>query len=139
MTECVIVGPYLPVGETDWRCTTHPEADLIRDPASEGRQIRREDLTCTAATTGPTPEEYRKAAEALRYADEVLDRHNEALAKSRPTAMQHGFDLDYLASVFLSRANRCPSTNGVDQCGQPAGHAGDHHGLNHAGAVCLVW
>lgn len=101
MTECVIVGPYLPVGETDWRCTTHPEADLIRDPASEGRQIRREDLTCTAATTGPTPEEYRKAAEALQYADDILDKHN---AAHKRTQMLFGFDLDYLASVFLGNA-----------------------------------
>lgn len=62
-------------------------------------------MTEYVATTRPTPEEYRKAAEALRYADAILDDHNTAMtAAGRPTAMLHGFDLDYLAASFHGNA-----------------------------------
>lgn len=48
MTECRIVGPYFPLGETEWRCTTHGVDAVLRDPlVLHGTEpFRREDFVC---------------------------------------------------------------------------------------------
>ena len=44
---CVIVGPYYPVGDVDWRCITHQVDAVLRDPARYGgRDHRREEFRC---------------------------------------------------------------------------------------------
>lgn len=51
MTEpqasCHIKGPYYPVGDIDWVCTTHNVNAVLRDPARYGaKDLRRADFVC---------------------------------------------------------------------------------------------
>ena len=52
MSECKIVGPYFPLGETEWRCATHDVDAILRDPviAVLSRPRRREDFVCPVTT-----------------------------------------------------------------------------------------
>lgn len=52
MTECRIVGPYLPAGDDEWRCATHNVNAVLRDESIwRIRQVRREDFICPLAMT----------------------------------------------------------------------------------------
>ena len=47
MAKCRIVGPYLPVGDTEWRCSTHGVDAVLNDPSLHGGDVfRREDFHC---------------------------------------------------------------------------------------------
>lgn len=50
MTDgCKIVGPYLPVGDTDWECRTHDVLAELRDTAPTllpDESYRREHFRC---------------------------------------------------------------------------------------------
>lgn len=43
---CRIVGPYLPVGDTDWECRTHGVLAELRDTSKVGGVVRRGDFFC---------------------------------------------------------------------------------------------
>lgn len=46
---CRIVGPYLPEGETEWRCTLHGVDARLKPGIERGRKTyRREDFECPA-------------------------------------------------------------------------------------------
>ncbi len=50
MTACRIVGPYMPVGDTDWECRTHGVLAILRDPSRAGApDIGRADMVCPVA------------------------------------------------------------------------------------------
>lgn len=52
-TECRIVGPYLPVGDTDWTCATHGVIAELRDLGRFGAaDLRREDFYCPVGERG---------------------------------------------------------------------------------------
>jgi len=43
---CLISGPYLPVGDTDWECREHGVIAELRDPTQVKDTYRREDFYC---------------------------------------------------------------------------------------------
>ena len=48
--ECQIVGPYLPAGETEWRCTTHHVDAALKPDVERGlKTYRRDDFICPVA------------------------------------------------------------------------------------------
>lgn len=45
MSECKIVGPYMPAGFHEWTCVTHDEPAVLRDPSRWGaNNLRRDDF-----------------------------------------------------------------------------------------------
>lgn len=44
--KCVIVGPDLPAGETEWTCRTHDAAAELQG-SYQGGPVRRCDLRCS--------------------------------------------------------------------------------------------
>jgi hypothetical protein len=46
-SECVIKGPYYPVGDVDFECRTHGVVAVLRDPARyAAADIRRAEMRC---------------------------------------------------------------------------------------------
>lgn len=46
-TDCKIKGPYLPVGDIDWECSTHKiDCELIHARRFGTKDLRREDFFC---------------------------------------------------------------------------------------------
>ena len=70
MSECRIVGPYYPVGDVDWRCTTHGVSADLRDPARYGAgDLRREDFFCPVGERYPDPAVAAAAVEVAKWWD----------------------------------------------------------------------
>lgn len=45
--KCKIVGPYLPIGDTDYECRTHEVLAELRDPSRFGQAgIRKDEMYC---------------------------------------------------------------------------------------------
>jgi hypothetical protein len=44
--DCVKKGPYLPLGETEWECTTHDRELHLMVKLSTGQSPKRDDMNC---------------------------------------------------------------------------------------------
>lgn len=67
--ECKIVGPYIPMGENDWRCKTHNCLVEFRDPTRlHAPDICREEMIC------PHSREYRDRKKFLEEWSALLHR-----------------------------------------------------------------
>lgn len=54
LQHCEIVGPYLPVGDTDWTCRAHGDRVHLKDPSRAGApDLRREEFYCLGAFPEP--------------------------------------------------------------------------------------
>lgn len=55
-TGCRIVGPYFPVGDTDWECRTHDVLAELIDPARAGApDIRKAEMFCPVGEMEKVP------------------------------------------------------------------------------------